>query len=58
MEFQNPSSTVNTNETAGIAFAVHAQDTLNPQVFRDDTPSRPPSRVSTKGSRGIGGHGM
>ncbi|MCJ1469641.1 hypothetical protein MMC07_008277 [Pseudocyphellaria aurata] len=31
------------------AFTVHSQDTLNPNVFVDSAPSRPPSRVSTRG---------
>ena len=38
---------------ATTAFAVHAQDTLNPQVFNDNAPSRPPSRVSMKGRYGL-----
>lgn len=30
------------------SFTVHSQDTLNPNVFVDSAPSRPPSRVSTR----------
>ncbi len=32
------------------AFTIHSQDTLRPNVFVDSAPSRPPSRVSTRGA--------
>ena len=32
------------------AFTVHPPDTLKPNVFNDTAPSRPPSRVSTRGN--------
>lgn len=32
-----------------LAFNIHPPDTLNPNVFVDGAPSRPPSRNNTRG---------